>query len=61
MLASEPIYVGEHPENDVRRAKRTELKAAWQRTEGFEPLPEADAVIQDLVELPECTNSLEQG
>lgn len=50
--AEKAVFVGDHPAADVRGAKGAGLKAVWKRNRRWpEPL-EADAIIDDLDELP---------
>lgn len=45
------IYVGDHPENDVRASRAVGMKAVWKRSDQFAAAAEADAVIADLAEV----------
>ena len=47
------IYIGDHPENDVRAAKRVGMKAIWRPTRYFTTCPDADAVCHDMNDLPD--------
>ncbi|MCC0566490.1 HAD family hydrolase [Brevibacillus borstelensis] len=49
--AEDALFVGDHPENDVRASRAVGMKAVWKRNEQFETVAEADAVIDDLGEL----------
>jgi putative hydrolase of the HAD superfamily len=48
---SSAVYVGDHPEVDVRGAKAAGLFAIWKRDLYWGDCPEADGVIDDLAEL----------
>ena len=49
---SESIYVGDHPENDVKAAKSTGMIAIWKKDQQWKQA-DADYIIDDLLEL--CT------
>ncbi|MGN1387896.1 MAG: HAD family hydrolase [Bacillus sp. (in: firmicutes)] len=46
----ESVYVGDHPENDVKAAKAAGMKAIWKRDDDWEQ-SEAEYSIKDLLEL----------
>lgn len=48
---AEAVYVGDHPEADVRAARVAGLRAIWKRSDAF-TAPEADGIIDSLRELP---------
>ena len=48
--ADESIYVGDHPENDVKAAERAGMKAVW-KTDNYWGQVEANYKIDDLLEL----------
>lgn len=49
--AENALFVGDHPENDIRASRDVGMKVVWKRNEQFETVVEADAVIDDLEEL----------
>jgi putative hydrolase of the HAD superfamily len=57
VLPEESIFVGYHPENDISAAKREGMLAVWKKTSSTESL-NADAVIEDLIELPNLLREL---
>ena len=46
----ESVFVGDHPENDVKAAKQVGMKGIWKKDAGWNEVL-ADAVIDDLLEL----------
>lgn len=54
----ESLFIGDHPENDVHAAKRIGMKGVWKKDNHWET-PDADAVIDDLIELPRLLDKLE--
>lgn len=55
----ESVFVGDHPENDVRAAKQVGMKGIWKKDAGWEEVL-ADAVIEDLLELVPVLESFEK-
>ena len=60
---SECIFMGDHPENDVKGAQNVGMMSVWKKDMHWDNA-EADAIVQDLSELPSiikclnsCTNS----
>ncbi|WP_340022342.1 HAD hydrolase-like protein [Paenibacillus sp. FSL K6-1096] len=49
--AEQAVYVGDHPDNDIRASREAGMKAVWKRNHQFVTMAEADAVIDDLGEL----------
>lgn len=49
--AQEAIYVGDHPDNDVRSSKNVGMKSIWKRDHYFQDTFEADGIIDDLLEI----------
>lgn len=47
----ESMFIGDHPDNDVRAARNLGMKAIWKRDEHFETV-NADEVVDDLMDLP---------
>lgn len=50
--ASESVFVGDHPDTDIRGAQRAGLCAIWKRDDFWGDCTFADAVIDTLAELP---------
>ena len=48
---SDSIYVGDHPENDVKAAKNAGMTAIWKIDHQCKQAAEADYIIDDLLEL----------
>lgn len=55
----ESVFVGDHPENDVRAAKQVGMKGIWKKDAGWEEVL-ADVVIEDLLELVPVLESFEK-
>lgn len=53
VAAEHAIFVGDHPDNDIRASREAGMKAVWKRNDPFVTVVEADAVIDDLAELVE--------
>ena len=47
----ESVFIGDHPENDVKAAQNVGMKAIWKKDFQWDNV-EADAIVQDLLELP---------
>jgi len=54
---SESVYIGDHPENDVRAAKNVGMKSVWKKDNQWSDV-EADAIIEDYLQLPLIMKSL---
>jgi putative hydrolase of the HAD superfamily len=52
VLAEEAVYIGDHPEVDIMGAKGAGLRAIWKRNSTWTASQDADAVINDLNEIP---------
>ena len=50
--ATESIFVGDHPEADILGAKNAKMRAIWKRNSHWEDSKEADAIINELSEIP---------
>lgn len=48
---SESVFIGDHPENDVKAAQNVGMKGAWKKNNQWTYI-EADAIIDDYLELP---------
>ncbi|PUA39469.1 L-2-haloalkanoic acid dehalogenase [Paenibacillus elgii] len=52
--ATEALFVGDHPENDIRASRAVGMKAAWKRNNTvYSDNVDADVIIDDLGELPQ--------
>lgn len=51
VTAEEAIFVGDHPENDIRASRNVGMKSVWKRNCQFESVSFANAVIDDLSEI----------
>ncbi|MEK4626816.1 HAD-IA family hydrolase [Solibacillus sp. FSL R7-0682] len=51
LVANECVFIGDHPENDVKAARNVGMKAVWKKDFQWDNV-EADAIVQDLLELP---------
>lgn len=51
VLANESIFVGDHPENDVKAAQNVGMKGIWKKDFQWESV-KADITVDDLTELP---------
>jgi putative hydrolase of the HAD superfamily len=49
--AGEALFVGDHPENDIRASRSVGMQAAWKRNDAILSDVEADVIIDDLGEL----------
>jgi putative hydrolase of the HAD superfamily len=49
--AEEALFVGDHPENDIRASRTVGIKAVWKRNNPISPDVDADVIITDLGEL----------
>jgi len=57
VLPYESIFLGDHPENDVKGAQDVGMKGIWKRDFQWD-FVEADAIIDDLLELPAIIDQL---
>ena len=57
--AQESIFIGDHPENDVKAAQNVGMKGIWKQDDQWEHV-EADAVVYDLSELPFIIHKLSE-
>lgn len=51
------IFLGDHPENDVKGAQAVGMKGIWKKDAPWDHV-EADAIIDDLSELPSIIDYL---
>jgi putative hydrolase of the HAD superfamily len=49
--AEEALFVGDHPENDIKASRAVGIKAAWKRNDAVSSEVNADVVIDDLGEV----------
>lgn len=59
--ADRAVFVGDHPLSDVAGARAAGLRAVWKRDPLWPPPAEADAMIDDLGELPGVIRRLAAG
>lgn len=57
ILPHESIFIGDHPVNDVKAAQNIGMKGIWKRDFQWDHV-EADAILNDLSELPVIIDSL---
>jgi putative hydrolase of the HAD superfamily len=50
--ASDSVFVGDHPEADIAGAKGAKMKTIWKRNLHWAEAKEADAIIDELSEIP---------
>lgn len=50
---ADAVFVGDHPETDIRGAQKAGIRAIWKRDDYWGLCPFADGVIDDLDELPQ--------
>ena len=48
---SESVFIGDHPENDVKAAQNVGMKGIWKKDAQWDDV-QADAVLEDYLELP---------
>lgn len=51
VTADKALFVGDHPENDIRASRDAGMKAVWKRNGPVDAIPDADAIVDDLEEL----------
>lgn len=51
ITAENALFVGDHPDNDIRASRDVGMKAVWKRNKQLETVVDADAVINNLEEL----------
>ncbi|SDC75548.1 putative hydrolase of the HAD superfamily [Paenibacillus sp. UNCCL117] len=49
--AKNAVFVGDHPDNDIRASRDVGMRAVWKRNGQVEAVVDADAIIDDLEEL----------
>lgn len=60
VLPNECIFIGDHPENDVKGAQQVGMIGIWKRDSQWDYV-EADAVIDDLLEIPLIIDTLNES
>jgi putative hydrolase of the HAD superfamily len=50
--APDSVFVGDHPEADIAGAKRVQMRTIWKRSLHWLEAQEADAIIDELSEIP---------
>jgi putative hydrolase of the HAD superfamily len=58
---AEAVFVGDHPEIDIRGAQDADMRAIWKRDDYWGCCPFADAVIEELDELPGVLDRFDLG
>ena len=58
MEPQEAIFVGDNPEADIAGAQASGMKAVWRRVDYWH-CTSADAVVEDLLHLPDIVQQLE--
>lgn len=59
--ADRAVFVGDHPLSDVAGARSAGLRAVWKRDPLWPPPAQADAIIDDLGDLPNLIRRLASG
>ncbi|WP_127496945.1 HAD family hydrolase [Paenibacillus glycanilyticus] len=54
--AEDALFVGDHPDSDIRGSRAVGMKAVWKYNSNFSPDVQADGVIYDLEELISVMN-----
>lgn len=52
VTAKNTVFIGDHPEADIMGAKNAEMKAIWKSSLYWQDAKEADAIIDELNEIP---------
>lgn len=50
--AQDSVFVGDHPEADILGAKSAKMRTIWKRNSHWQKAKEADAIIDELSEIP---------
>lgn len=61
VTAKNSVFVGDHPEADILGAKNAEMKTIWKRSLYWQEAKEADAIIDELNEIPSILQHFESG
>ncbi|GEN45383.1 HAD family hydrolase [Alkalibacillus haloalkaliphilus] len=57
VVPAESIYVGDHPENDIKASRNVGMKSVWMKDKRYDGV-QADFVIEDLMEVPYIVEGL---
>ena len=57
---SESVFIGDHPENDVKAAQNVGMKGIWKKDSQWTDI-KADAIIDDYLEVPLVLKKLERN
>jgi len=60
LLPNECVFIGDHPDNDVRAAKNVGMKSIWKKDMQWKEV-QADYVVGDLMEIPVIIKELVGG
>ncbi|WP_221563639.1 HAD family hydrolase [Alkalihalobacillus sp. TS-13] len=58
VTANKTIFVGDHPTNDIKAAKKSGMCTIWVYNSHYEKPSEADFTVHSLVEIPDIITSL---
>ncbi|MBD2092769.1 HAD-IA family hydrolase [Microcoleus sp. FACHB-1515] len=61
VTAKNSVFIGDHPEADIMGAKNAEMKAIWKRSSYWQEAKEADAIIDELSEIPSILEQFESN
>jgi putative hydrolase of the HAD superfamily len=61
VTAKNTVFIGDHPEADIMGAKNAEMQAIWKRSLYWQESKEADAIIDELNEIPSILERLERS
>lgn len=61
VTAKNSVFIGDHPEADIMGAKNAEMKAIWKRSLYWQEAKEADAIIDELNEIPSILEQFESN
>ena len=57
----EALFVGDHPENDIRSARTCGMRTIWKRNDHFPPPNQVDGIIQSLTEIEPLVKLLKRS
>ncbi len=61
VTAQDSVFIGDHPEADIKGAKNVGMKAIWKRNLNWWEAKEADAIINELSDIPLILEQLRQS
>jgi len=61
VIAKNSVFIGDHPEADIMGAKNVEMKAIWKRSLHWQEPKGADAIIDELDEIPSILQQFENS